>query len=308
MMARLEGVEFLSLDKTEDQLVLVVFACLIISFFFGLQPGGLYAILWAATGLAALICIYFAFPHMWQSGLLLYASYGISAFGVIFIVFWYDLVMLFGISIPLLIGFFFIASAFYIAFHIIQNIKKVRDASVKKDGYPTLGFWSIGVFSFVIFSILSILGWALWADSGGGGIRFYQIFEPVIAFLLVYTLWLPDRNIDWSGEKLPESTAAKFITDKSKAIRKKVVMTKKICPECGSKLRIEKKICPSCNNTQKFGWCVTSEAYVLPCTKCGSMSLYGKEKCSQCQNQLFDKVVCSACQKAFPIKEWIVET
>ena len=87
-MAQPTRVQFLSLDKSEDQLVVAVFACVVLSFFFGLQAGLLPFVLWIALGIAALICIYFAFPHMWPYALLLYACYGISAFSIVLIVFW----------------------------------------------------------------------------------------------------------------------------------------------------------------------------------------------------------------------------
>ncbi len=304
-MARFEGVEFLSLGKTEDRFLLIAFACLILSLYFGLMPGLVFMILWAAVGIVALICIYFAFPNMWPYCLLLYAAYGISAFGVILLVFWYNVIKFLGISIPVLIGIFFIASAFYIAFYIVKNVKKTRDVSASKRNYLPLGFWSISVMLFPLFSILSIFSWSNWVDSGE--LQFYLILEPLIAILLIYILWLPDRNIDWSLEHLPEPPVKKLIAKQSKFIKEKVTKVKNICPECGSKLKIEKKSCPSCNNTQTFGWCMTSEAYVLPCPHCGSMAMYGKEKCDKCGKSLTDNVTCNSCKKAFNIKEWIAQ-
>ena len=306
MMAKQESVEFLSLNKTEDQLVLVAFVCILFSFIFGLQEGLLFEILWAAVGCGALICIYFAFPNMWTYGLLLYAAYVISAFGIILIIFWMGALSLIGISVPTLLGIFFIISAFYMAFHTIKYVKRARDAQVKEGNYLSLGFWSIGVMLFVAFSILSILSWALWVNTGQ--LQFYFIFEPLLAFLLVYILWLPDRNIDWSIEQIPESPATKFIADRSKILKEKMTKVKRVCPECGSKLKIEKKKCPSCEYSQTFGWCVTSEAYVLPCSKCGEMALYGKKKCNKCGKALSDSVQCNSCKKSYPIKEWIAQS
>ena len=69
-----------------------------------------------------------------------------------------------------------------------------------------------------------------------------------------------------------------------------------------------KKVCPSCNSTKNFGWCVKSEAYVLPCSNCGSMALYGKETCDKCSKVLSDSVVCNNCNEAFPVKEWMAQT
>ncbi len=303
-----ESVGFLSLDKTEDQLVIATFFCVLLSFYFGLQPGLLNAVLWAAIGGGAVLCIYFAFPNMWPYSLLLYASYGISAFGIILLFFWNDSFKISEISIPIIIGVFLIGAAGFIAFHIVQSIKKVRDAVSKEDRYVPLGFWSISVFLFVIFSVLSILGWAIWVNSDGGEIQLYFVLEPLIAFLLVYILWLPDRGLDWSIKDLPESPATKYITKKSKVIKGKVAKVRNVCPECGLKLKVEKKACPSCENTQNFGWCVKSEAYVLPCSNCGEMALYGKEKCGVCSEALSDKITCNACEKAFPVKEWITRT
>lgn len=305
-MAKLESVGFPSLNKTEDQLVLAAFVCVLLSFYFGLQPGLLFAVLWAATGIGALICIYFAFPNMWPYGVLLYGAYAVSAFGIILIRFWTDAVNFFGISIPLMIGIFFIAAAFYMAFHTVKYVKKARDSSAKKGNYLPLGFWSIGVMLFPLISVLSILSWSFWVNSGE--IQFYLILEPLIAILLVYILWLPDRSINWSAQHPLESRATRFIADRSKILKEKVTKVGKVCPECGSKLKIEKKICPSCGNAQTFGWCLTSEAYVLPCSNCGKMALYGKKKCDECGRELSDSVSCSSCNKAFLIKEWAAQT
>ena len=98
---------FLSLDKTEDQLVVGVYACILLSFFFGLQDGMIPLALWVLLGVAALICMYWAFPHMWPYALLLYACYGISAFSVILIAFWNDALKIWDISITMLLGIFF---------------------------------------------------------------------------------------------------------------------------------------------------------------------------------------------------------
>ena len=304
-MAEQEGVGFLSLDKREDQLVLAVFVLVLLSFYFGLQPGLLFAVIWAGTGTGALVCIYFALPNMWSYSVLLYAIYGISAFGVILIRFWTDALDFFGISIPVLVGIFFIVAAFYIAFYIVNQIKKTRDASAKKETYLLLGFWSVSVILFFVFSVISIFSWSLWVDSGE--LQFYLILEPLLAILLVYILWLPDRNIDWSVEHLPKSPVTRFISDKSKVLKKRMMKARNVCPECGSKLKLEKKACPSCDNTQTFGWCVTSEAYVLPCSSCGEMALYGKEKCDECGKVLSDSIVCNSCKKAFGVKEWVVK-
>lgn len=307
-MPQPQSVQFLSLDKTEDQLIVITFVVVLLSFYFGLQPGTLFMMLWAGCGALSLLCIYFAFPNTWSYGLLLYVAYATSSFGVILIFFWYDKVKLFGGSIPILVGSFLIGSAFYMIFHIVQHIKKARDAMALKGNYLPLGFWSIGCALFIVFSVLSIIGWALWVNSDGGEIQLYLALEPLIALLLVYILWLPDRGIDWDIEQLPESPATRFLMDKSKVLKKKVAKVKNVCPECGSKLKREKKTCPSCNNVQTFGWCVTSEAYVLPCSHCGNMTLFGKDKCHVCEKALDDSVECSSCKKAFPVKEWIAQT
>jgi hypothetical protein len=303
-----EGLRFLSLDKTEDQLVLAAFVCLLVSLISGMQPGLIPAVLWAGFGVGALVCFYFAFPNMWPYSILLYASYGILTFGVILIAFWYDALNTYGISIPIVLGIFFIIAAFYMAFHIVQSVKKTRDMVAKSGEYIPLGFWSIGVMLFWGFSLLSVFSWSLWVDSGGGEIQIYMVLEPLIAFLLVYILYVPERSLDWTMEDLPESPATKFISDKTKNLRKKVPKMRTVCPECGTKLKIEKKVCPSCNSTQNFGWCVKSEAYVLPCANCGSMALYGKETCDKCSKELADNVVCNNCSESFPVKEWIAQT
>ena len=305
-MAKQETVGLPSLEKTEDQIVLAAFVCIILSLYFGLQSWSFSEVLWAGSGIAALVCIYFAFPNMWPYGILLYAIYGICAFGVILLIFWYDAVEFIGISLSILVGIFLIASSFYIVFFIIKQVKNTRDSSSKKENYLPLGFWSISVILFAVLSVLSILSWSFWVNSGQ--LQFYLLLEPLIAFLLIYILWIPDRNIDWSEESKPQLPATRFISGKSRALKEKVLKVKNVCPECGSKLKIEKKTCPSCNNLQTFGWCVTSEAYVLPCSHCQEMALYGKEKCDKCGKALSDSVVCNECKSTFPIKEWVAQT
>lgn len=298
--------KFLSLDKLEDQLIIAAFVCLFLSLYFGLQPWPLSSVLWAGLGVGAFICMYFAFSHMWPYGLLLCVAYAISAFGVILPVFWSTRVMLFDekISVPVLVGIFLILAAFYIAFYVIQYVKKTRDAQSKEGEYLPLGFWSISVVLFVLFSLLSIYGWTIWVNSHEKNLQYYLILEPVITLLLIYILWYPDRNLDWSIEKLPEAPAAKYFVTKSKVLKEKVAKVRNVCPECGLKLKKEKKTCPSCDNTQVFGWCMKSEAYALPCTHCGAMNLHGKEKCGECGKELTDSVACSMCKKSFSIKEW----
>jgi hypothetical protein len=300
--------QFLSLDKTEDQLVVATFLLVMASFYFGLQGNILFALLWAGCGIGAIICIYLAFPNMWPYALLLYASYGILTFALIFMIFWYDSVTFSGISIPIMVGIFLLAAAFYLAFHVVQHIKKARDAMAAQEKYLPLGFWIISVMLFIVFSVLSILGWALWANSGGGELLIYLVFEPVIAILLVYILWLPDRNINWAIEELPKSPATEFIEDKSRVLKVKVARVRNECPECGLKLKREKKACPSCDNIQTFGWCVRSEGYVLPCSHCSNMTLYGRGKCIKCEKELSDSIVCNSCSKSFPIREWVAQT
>jgi hypothetical protein len=307
-MERQGKMDFLSFNRTEDQFLLATVACLVLSYVFGMINGTIYAILWGILGFAALACIYFAFPYLWTFGLLLYAIYGICAFGVILIIFWREQFLLFGASVPMLAGGFFFFAAVYIAFHIVQSIKKGRDANVKSGDYLPLGFWSMSVMLFPVLSILSILGWALWANSQEFGIVIYQVLEPLIIFLLVYIIWLPDRNIDWSYKELPKSPATQFISQKTQVVKQKVTKIRNICPECGSKLKIEKKTCPSCGNTQSFGWCMKSETYVLPCANCGTMTLYGKDKCPNCNKELEKSISCNSCMKEFPAKEWIVES
>jgi hypothetical protein len=307
-MERQRRIDFLSLKRTEDQFILGLLACLVLSFVFGLIEGTLYVILWAILGFVALVLIFFAFPFMWKFGVLLYAIYGICAFGVVLIVFWRDEFMLFGASVPILAGFFFFAAAGYMAFYIVQRIKKGRDANLKSGNYLPLGFWSMGVMLFPGLSVLSILGWALWANSIGFGIIIYQFIEPLVIILLIYILWLPDRNIDWTVEAPPKSPAAQFIAQRTQIVKQRVSKIRNVCPECGTKLKVEKKACPSCGNTQVFGWCVKSEAYVLPCANCGTMSLYGKDKCENCGEALKNTIACNSCKKEFPVKDWAAET
>jgi hypothetical protein len=307
-MAGQGNIELFSFEKREDQLIIGVFVCLLLSLIFGLQPGTEYAILWAALGGIALLLIYFAFPNTWTYSLLLYAIYAISAFGIIIVFFWGDQLLIGDVSIAVFVGAFLFGAALYMSYHIIQSIKKARDAQSKEAGYVPLGFWSIGVMLFFGFSFLSVLGWAFSVNSGGSGLQIYLVLEPIIALLLVYILWLPDRNIDWSIKDIPESPATKFITAKTDSVKQKVTKIRNICPECGLKLKIEKKTCPSCGKTQTFGWCVRSEAHVLPCANCGNMALYGKEKCDKCGKKLSEKVTCNSCQKEFQVKDWISES
>jgi hypothetical protein len=301
----------LTLDKTEDQLAIGVLICIIASLIFGLQSGELNAALWAVFGVVALVLIFFAFPNTWTYGVLLYAVYAITAFGVILLYHWGDSILYGGFSLSLPAGAFFFMAAGYITFHIIQSIKVTRDFHSKTHEYLPLGFWSIGVVLFMFFSFLAILSWSISIQNGGPWIPLYIFFEAGVAFLVVYILWLPDRNIDWTQKELPQSPAAQFIStktqvvmDKTKEVKDKVARTKNLCPECGMILKLEKKNCPSCGNTQSFGWCVRSEAYALPCANCGKMSLLGTEKCPECQKALRNWITCNSCNVESPVKDW----
>lgn len=300
--------QFLSLEKTEDQLAIGVFALVLLSFFFGLQGGLIPSLLWAALGMAALFCMYFAFPNMWPYALLLYAAYGIAGLAAVLLIFWYNAVMYAGISFPALLGALFIFAAFFMAFHMIQYIKKARDILTEEQHYVPLGFWSLAVMLFVAFSLASIISWALWTTGSVNALRAYMVLEPLLAFMLVYILWLPDRALDWSRKVVPESPATRFIVDKSRIITGSIGRGMGTCPECGQKLRNERKSCPSCNNAQDFGWCPRSEAYVLPCSDCGSMNFYGKESCEKCGKRLSTTIQCSACSHVSHLREWSVPT
>jgi hypothetical protein len=300
---------FLSLNKTEDQLAIAAFICFLVSLIFGTQEGITYAVLWAAFGVFAFVCIYFAFPHTWTYGILLLGIYAILAFGVIIIFHWGDRFLVSGLSISILAGAFLFIAAILMSFHIIQSVKKIRDAQVSKDNYLALGFWTIGVMAFAFLSFFSVLGWSLYVQNGGGWLWVYYVLEPVIAFLLIYVLWLPDRNINWTQKGLPQSPATQFIAQKTQVVKDKVVIrTKNICPECGMRLKMEKKKCPICGNTQYFGWCVRSEAYALPCANCGEMALLGKEKCDKCGKRIQTKITCNKCEKKSPVKDWASTT
>jgi hypothetical protein len=301
----------LTLDKTEDQLAIGVLICIIASLTFGLQQGELYIALWAIFGSMALILIFFAFPNTWTYGILLYAIYAITAFGVILLYHWGDSILYGGFSLSLPAGVFFFMASGYMTFHIIQSIKVTRDFHSKTHEYVPLGFWSIGVMLFTFFSFTSVLSWSVSTGSNGIWIPLYIFFEIAIAFLVVYILWIPDRNIDWTQKELPRSPAAQFIStktqivmDKTKEVKDMVVRTKNLCPECGMILKLEKKACPSCGITQKFGWCVRSEAYALPCSNCGKMSLLGTEKCPECQKALRNWITCNSCNLESPVKDW----
>jgi hypothetical protein len=303
--------KLLYLDETEDQLAIGVFICIIASLIFGLQPGDINTALWGVFGIIAFILIFFAFPNTWTYGVLLYAIYAISAFGVILLYHWGGSYLIGGLSLTILAAMFFFLAAAYMTFHIIQSIKETRDAQIKQDNYLPLGFWSIGVMLFTFFSILSILSWSIYTSSGGPWIQMYIGFESTIALLIIYILWIPDRNVDWTQKDLPQSPAVQFISmktqvvkDKTTVMKDKVVKPKNICPECGMKLKIEKKTCPSCGNVQNFGWCVRSEAYALSCANCGKMALLGKETCPKCGKALADKITCNSCNKESAVKEW----
>ena len=288
--------------------MVAVYACILLSFFFGLQDGMIPLALWLVLGVAALICMYWAFPNMWPYALLLYACYGISAFSVILIFFWNDALKIGDVSITMLLGVFLIFAAFAMAFHMVQYIKKARDTLTEKDQYVPLGFWSLAVMLSVAISILSIVAWSFWANENSAAIQTYIVLEPVLGFMLTYILWLPDRALDWSKKPVPESPAARFIVDKSKAITGgitgSIVRPKGTCPQCGNKLIMEKKLCPSCNNTQTFGWCATSETFVLPCGHCGTMNLYGRDSCTKCKNRLSSGILCNNCDNASSLRDW----
>ncbi len=296
--------------EKRNQFALGTFVFFLISLSMGLQGGLLFTILWLITGALAFLCVYFGFPNMWAYGVLLYMVYLFSAFGSILLIFWRDYTLMENFSLAIAGGIILLLLAFYISLHIISQIKKVRKVTIDEK-YVPLGFWSIGVSLFVILPIFSMWFWSFWADGNGDSIIYYTAIEVIIAMLLVYILWIPDRNLNWNIEYLPKSPATRMIEEKSKALVKtpivfsrRVMKLRRTCPECGSKLKLEMKACPSCNTKQSFGWCIKSEAYAIPCRNCGALNLYGKEKCRECNEPLIDEIKCKTCNESFKLREW----
>jgi hypothetical protein len=296
--------------ERKNQFALGAFLFFLISLTLGLQNGLIFTILWLTTGILAFLCIYFGFPNMWAYGVLIYVIYLFSAFGTILLIFWRDYTLLEDFSLAIAGGIILLILAFYVSVHIIGQIKKIRDITIKEK-YVPLGFWSVGVISFPFLPMISMWLWSLWAEGNEAWLVIYIVIEIIIAMVLVYLLWIPDRNLNWNIEYLPKSRATRMIEEKSKvfvrkpkALTKKVMKPRKMCPECGLKLKIEMKTCPSCNTKQSFGWCIKSEAYAIPCLNCGTLNLFGKDKCSKCEEPLVDEVTCKSCKKNIKLRDW----
>jgi hypothetical protein len=296
--------------ERKNQFAVGTFIFILISLFLGLQNGLIFTILWLATGILALLCIYFGFPNMWAYGVLIYVVYLLSAFGMILLIFWRDYTLMENFSLAIAGGIILLIVAFYVSVHIIGQVKKIRDITIKEKYIP-LGFWSLGVISFPFLPIISIWFWSLWAEGHEVWLASYVVVEIIISMLLIYLLWIPDRNLNWNVEFLPKSRATRIIEEKTKILAKKPkTLTKKVmrprraCPECGLKLKLEKKTCPICNNVQSFGWCIKSEVYAIPCLNCGALNILGKEKCSKCKEPLIDEVKCKSCKENVKLRDW----
>ncbi|MEW5760520.1 MAG: hypothetical protein AB1779_07125 [Candidatus Thermoplasmatota archaeon] len=232
-------------------------------------------LLWFLFGVFAFICVYFAFPNTWKLCFWLALIYLFSIIGVVFL----TIENVFGIKkLPAsAIGLILEFVSFIIVFSLISEGRKLKSKA-------PLGFWSISVIIFYIFSNLSMYSWSMWYKNAVS-IGYYTFFEAFLIMLFFFILIAPEdiyQKIEFRA----------------------LEVSKKICPICNYPLQIEKRKCPFCDFIETTGFCPKSEISTFPCPNCGEHTIYGKEKCSYCNATLQKNLFCRKCNRTSELWDW----
>lgn len=311
---------FLLNIRTQWMLGVIVFFLTALGFGmgFGTLSGYVPTILWILFGGITLACISQAFPDAWNYIFWLAGIYGATVGGTL------CLLGLKLISSPLFtaLGVFLIIVALAIVIYLILHIKSIRDEisgvieradknHIEHEvSYVPLGFWTISVLLFFVFSICSILGWARWAiDHQNLGI--YIFSEVMVLSLGLYILWVPQTKFEWGFERLalePEiisSPKSKLVIPIPRIFEDKTApeTTSNICPICNSNLIQDKRTCAKCGTAKTFSWCKTSETYIINCPVCNKSTSYSRDECMKC-GKPFSKLIECQCGTKKPIKDW----
>lgn len=263
--------------------------------------------LWLIFGALALYFLYKAFFDMWIYGLQLIGIYITAGIGAVILhrymeeAFW-----------KFLIGILIEISSLLICLKLIKDIWGIRksridDAEDKEEAIKkfSLGNWYIMPFIFWFFANLSLIDWSKWFDNENfvyKSLFIYNLAEVGIISIAIYILWIPQKQlftgIEFIEEEEPELPIPKIpIPLISKHIEK--------CPNCGMELVIEHKKCPSCGHKESFGYCPSSEAYIINCPKCHKPTSLGTRYCKNCGEKITREILCDSCGKKHFLRNWI---
>jgi hypothetical protein len=310
-----------TLQNIKIQLLIGILSFFIIALILSTIPGEIYIILWLIIGVFTIYFIRLTFPYVWN-----YTFWLIGIFLVNFLAVLCLLQTKFTDNLLLIpIGIFLELVSLWIGVKLILRIKDIRDdisgVTERPDGlelareaaYVPIGFWSLIVFIFWVFSNLSIYYWYTWSV-GNWGPEPYLIANLILLFSTVYILWHPQMHFDWGVETvlLPSKDlkAGANVLAQSQRLIPRIKKTVSIsgrpsvkCPICGAKTVTEQRVCKHCGKPRVFNWCKINEGYIVTCPHCKAQTSYGKEYCIKCGKPINRLVRCS-CGEEHEIREW----
>ncbi len=288
------------LAHRNDQYAFLAFILLMASLGLGTQPGVTFTVAWAALAGAGFFMSIVAFPNVWRTALGLICAYLLSFLGMLCIIVFRDILLIFGFPVIVLFGVFLGFGAIIVMLIVIAQVKQVRDADIG-GRYIPLGLWSISGSIFMIITAFSTISWYFWAT--GFYLIPYLLFEVLLILCYLWMLWLPDRRLNWDVPK-EVKRGIPSVLSKTAVIKRIGGGEKNKCPACGSAIEFETRMCKKCGKVQKFGWCPVSEIHLLPCAHCRHLNTYGNRECELCHNPLAEKIKCPRCEVSAKIGDW----
>lgn len=294
----------MSLD-VRDQLALATLACALMSLAMGMLPDSLApaayrTATWLLFALFALMCAYLAFPHMWPYALWLAGVYAGAALGLTLIAGRAD-ELLGSRPAAIAIGALLELAALTLVYNLLL---RVRTARAVLGSTSPLGIWLLAALGFFALSNLAGAGWLAWSAGGSGAaLAVYAASEALLALLLVYICWAPERLV-WQARRTAHITT---VEAPARPLVRRLVGRKETalrsCPACGAPLRSLSLRCPSCEAGATAGWCAAHESFLAPCPSCGAPTLSHERSCIKC-GAPFPGLMCPSCGKASPVREW----
>lgn len=320
-MERIIKSTFEALKNIRLQLLIGVLGFYFTALILSTQSGDVFLLLWLIIGAFILYFIRLTFPDVWNYIFWLIGIFFLNFLAVIcFLDNKYTSHFLF-----IAFGIFFELGALAIVFLLILHIKAIRDdisgvterptgmELEREAAYIPLGLWSLALFFFWFISNISIMYWFYWSVQNAGS-EGYIITQLILAFIVVYILWHPQKKFEWSIESVsaptekPEkkSELGTKIPGILPKLKKTVSAKSRIpnkCPICGSKIVMENRQCRNCGEKRLFTWCKISEGYIVTCPECKAQTSYGKDRCVNC-GRLIDRFVECNCGTKHEIRDW----
>ena len=330
MISRERIAAFLKELKNQWLIGAVVFFLLSLSM--GAVKGGEYPFvftgLWLIFGLLFFFSIFKAFHNVWHLILPIALIYIFAFFGIVSFVRvedpgdwrWILLGLLCeGVGLwAVVITLFTVANR---RDEMMGALRYQKKRLKKKDAdiYVPLGLWSLSLVFIYFLSNISIWYWSDYQLIGSiKSFIGYFISEILLLVLLLYFLWIPEKDLDYSSERdmitdVKRNPVIEFI-NRFSITRKKIPIIKKTvgtkvkrirfrCPECKRVLKMEKRKCPTCAKIKRFGWCPRSEDFIVNCPKCRKLVSISGGKCKKCGESVSSNIGCS-CGNAANIEHW----